>query len=189
MRPALILHGLEGSGPGHWQTWLAERLRARGGQVRYPDLPDPFDPQPDEWLAALEEELERLDEPVVLCHSLACLLWLRFATHAQERRAERVLLVAPPRRDDLAPVARFNPDGVAAADVRRVAGQTVIVCSDNDPYCPSGAVGLYAEPLEIPAQVIPGAGHINPDAGYGKWPAVEAWALGEWPMVAEVGAG
>jgi hypothetical protein len=24
--------------------------------------------------------------------------------------------------------------------------------------------------------VLAGQGHINPDAGYGTWPAVEAWA-------------
>src|SRR5215211_509479 len=108
MRPVLILHGLEGSGPDHWQTWLAERLRARGERVSYPDLPEPFDPQPDEWLDALERELDTLDEPVVLCHSLACLLWLRFAQNAEQRKAERVLLVAPPRRDDVPAVARFD---------------------------------------------------------------------------------
>jgi len=36
----LILHGLEGSGPEHWQTWLAGRLRERGLEVAYPSLPD-----------------------------------------------------------------------------------------------------------------------------------------------------
>jgi predicted alpha/beta hydrolase family esterase len=175
--PFLILHGLEGSGPGHWQTWLAERLRTRGEHVSYPDLPEPFDPQPEEWLDALERELDNLDEPVVVCHSLGCLLWLRFAARAQDRTAERVLLVAPPWREDVAAVVRFKPDGVQPEHVRRVAGETLIACSDNDPYCPAGAVTTYAEPLEIRARVIPGAGHINTDAGYGEWPAVEAWAL------------
>jgi predicted alpha/beta hydrolase family esterase len=179
MPPFLILHGLEGSGPGHWQTWLAERLRARGERVSYPDLPEPFDPQPEAWREAVEAELDGLDEPVVLCHSLACLLWLRLARDVEARRAERVLLVAPPRLPDLAPVARFGPDGVAPADVRRAAGETLLVCSDNDPYCPPGAVAAYAEPLEIPAHVISGAGHINTDAGYGEWPAVEQWTFGD----------
>jgi uncharacterized protein len=176
--PFLILHGLEGSGPDHWQTWLAERLRARGEQVSYPDLPEPFDPYPEVWLDVLEGELARLDAPVVLCHSLACLLWLRLAADAREPCAERVLLVAPPRRDDLPPVARFNPDGVVADDVRRAGGDTLIVCSDNDPYCPPGAVTTYAQPLDISAHVIEGAGHVNPESGYGEWPAVEEWALG-----------
>jgi predicted alpha/beta hydrolase family esterase len=175
----LILHGLEGSGPDHWQTWLAERLQARGERVSYPDLPEPFDPHPDAWRDAVEAELGGLDEPVVLCHSLACLLWLRLATDGKGRRAERVLLVAPPAFPELAPVARFEPDGVVAADVGRAAGETLLVCSDNDPYCPPGAVATYAEPLDIRAHVIGGAGHINPETGYGEWPAVEQWTLGD----------
>ena len=168
----LILHGLEGSGPGHWQTWLAERLRARGEVVAYPDLPDPFDPEPATWEAALKEVLSA--DQVVLCHSLACLLWLRAAAKGFAT-AERVLLVAPPCREDIEPVARFLGHGAQAADIENA----LIVCSDADEYCPPGAVETYAKPLGIPAHILPGAGHINTDAGYGEWPDVEAWALGE----------
>ena len=32
----LILHGYLGSGPDHWQSWLAGRLRAAGERVAYP---------------------------------------------------------------------------------------------------------------------------------------------------------
>ena len=53
-----------------------------------------------------------------------------------------------------------------------------LVCSDNDPYCPEGAATLYGAPLGIPVDLIPGGGHLNPEAGYGPWPAVEAWCLG-----------
>ena len=48
-----------------------------------------------------------------------------------------------------------------------------LVCSDDDPYCPEGAA---TRSTPGPADVLPGQGHINPDAGYGPWPAVEAWA-------------
>jgi predicted alpha/beta hydrolase family esterase len=178
MRSFLILHGLEGSGPGHWQTWLAGRLRDRGERVSYPHLPDPFDPHPADWDRALSAELDTPERPVVLCHSLACLLWLRAAARPAPRRlASRVLLVAPPWRDDLEPVARFLDHGARARDVALAAEETLIVCSDDDPYCPPGAVATYAEPLGIPVHVIPAAGHVNTDAGYGEWPWVEAWAL------------
>jgi predicted alpha/beta hydrolase family esterase len=80
------------------------------------------------------------------------------------------------------PVARALTHDAAPADVQRAAGETLLVCSDNDPYCPPGAVATFAEPLGIEARVIPGAGHVNPDAGYGPWPECEAWALtGRWP--------
>src|SRR4051812_15416736 len=102
MQRFLVLHGLEGSGPDHWQSWLVGRLRARGEDVAYPDLPDPFDPKPDEWERALQDTLT--GDQVVLCHSLACLLWLRTVAETPEPLAERVLLVAPPWREDLEPV-------------------------------------------------------------------------------------
>jgi hypothetical protein len=130
-------------------------------------------------MRALDDELSMLEAPVVLCHSLACLLWLRAAARpADGRLASRVLLVAPPYREDVEPIARFLDHGARARDVMRAAAETRIVCSDDDSYCPPGAVATYAEPLGIQADVIPGAGHLNSDTGYGEWPWVEAWALG-----------
>lgn len=176
----LILHGLEGSGPDHWQSWLARRLEAAGAPVAYPDLPDPDDPHPEAWLAALRGELARPEaaERVVLCHSLACLLWLRAAADAPEPLADRVLLVAPPWREDVEPVARFLDHGASAGDIARGARETLVVCSDADPYCPPGALEAVARPLNIPGVVLPGAGHLNTEAGFGPWPEVEDWATG-----------
>jgi uncharacterized protein len=62
--------------------------------------------------------------------------------------------------------------------VERAAGSTRIVWADDDPYCPEGAGRLYAEPLGLPASRLEGGGHVNPDTGYGPWPAVELWCLG-----------
>jgi uncharacterized protein len=168
----LILHGLEGSGPDHWQSWLASRLRERGERVSYPHLPDPFDPHPSDWERALSTELALLDSPVVLCHSLACLLWLHHVAEGGAQ-ADRVLLVAPPsERAEVAAIASFFP-----APLPRLSGGARLVCSDNDPYCPEGAARLYGEPLGIAVDLIAGGGHLNPESGYGAWPSVEAWCL------------
>ncbi len=178
----LVLHGLDGSGIGHWQLWLVRQLRGAGHHVAFPELPEPSNPDPDAWQAAIEAELETGPSPVVICHSLACLIWLRIAARSPNTRADRVLLVAPPWREDVEPVDRALTHDASAADVERAAGATLLVCSDADPYCPPGAVATFAEPLGIESRVIDGAGHINPEAGYGPWPAAEAWALGGgWP--------
>jgi len=47
------------------------------------------------------------------------------------------------------------------------------VCAENDPYCPEGATSVFPG---LPTDLLPGQGHINPEAGYGPWPAAEAWA-------------
>jgi uncharacterized protein len=145
--------------------------------VRYPDLPDPYDPKPDAWLAALQPELAALQgERIVLCHSLACLLWLLNARGGATDVADRVLLVAPPCTSEVEQVVRFKPDGVTAADVERAAGETLMLWGEPDPYCPDTAPVAF-DGLFRNAQSFPGGGHLNTDAGYGPWPLVEEWAL------------
>jgi uncharacterized protein len=175
----LIVHGLGGSGPDHWQTWLWRRLLERGLDVSYIDLPDPDEPKLGAWVAVLEEELARLgpDGLVVACHSLGAVTWLHLATRTDRRLAERVLLIAPPSASaGVAEIAEFVPAPLDADSIKRAAGSTRVVCSDTgDPYRPEGPEVF--EPLGVPIDVIPGGGHLNTDAGYGEWPAVEAWCL------------
>jgi uncharacterized protein len=179
-RSFLILHGLGGSGPGHWQTWLAARLRAAGQRVAYPDLPDADMPSPGAWREALEGEIAALPgAAIVVCHSLSCIVWLHHVADGGAQ-AERVLLVAPPSEaSGLQEIASFFPVPLPAVTGAR------LVCSDDDPYCPEGAAGLYGEPLGVPVDVLPGRGHINPETGLGAWPAVESWCLrGDGPITA-----
>jgi hypothetical protein len=175
----LIIHGLGGSGPGHWQSWLAQRLAHAGVHVAYPQLPDPDAPLLSAWRAALMAELEALPAPpVVAAHSLGSVLWLHATAEAQERLAERVLLVAPPSETaSFDAIAEFLPAPFAPAGLDRAAGETRLVCGTDDPYCPEGAHVAYAEPLSLPCDVITGGAHLNVDAGYGAWPAVERWVL------------
>jgi uncharacterized protein len=162
----LILHGLSGSGPGHWQRWLEHRLRDAGHEVRFPDLPDPDEPDLDAWLHALEQHRAPGGGEVVLAHSLGCVLWLHHRARGGPR-AERALLVAPPSAASNVPeIQGFFPCPRSADDARFVAG-------DADPYRPEPAHDLYDGPLDL----VPGGGHLNADAGYGPWPAVERWAL------------
>ena len=177
-RSFLILHGLGGSGPGHWQTWLAARLRADGERVAYPDMPDAELPSLPAWRAALDGELAALPgSAIVVCHSVACLLWLHHLAEGGTP-AERALLVAPPSEEaGLPEIAGFFPVPLPELSGAR------LVCSDDDPYCPQGADQLYGEPLGIPVDLLPGGGHLNPETGYGPWPAVEAWCLdGDRPI-------
>ncbi|MFE1885430.1 RBBP9/YdeN family alpha/beta hydrolase [Streptomyces diastatochromogenes] len=189
-RSYLILHGWQNHRPeGHWQHWLAGRLTALGHRVTYPQLPDPDDPDLDVWLDELARHLEELDdsgERIVVAHSLSAVLWLHAAARGmkQQRYADRVLLVAPPsgsvliRYPEVAAFAPPAPDFVPPGDTRLVAG-------DDDPYCPEGADRLFGAPLGIPTDVVPGAAHLDMDAGYGSWPGVLDWCLdGEVPLTA-----
>jgi predicted alpha/beta hydrolase family esterase len=178
----LIVHGWENRRPeGHWQRWLAERLADEGHEVRYPQFPEPDVPVLEDWLALLRSELAALggDERVLVCHSLAALLWWQAAPALGDLQPGRVLLVAPPSADVLRghpEVAAFAPVGIGTtplpADLR---ARVRLVASDDDPYFPGGAASLYADALGVDADVIPGGRHLDLPAGYGSWPSVLAW--------------
>jgi predicted alpha/beta hydrolase family esterase len=172
----LILHGLEGSGPEHWQTWLAGRLRGRGLRVSDPELPEADAPHLDAWLEALRGELAALPaaQTTVLCHSLGSLLWL----HWRGEAVARALLVAPPQPDEeVPPAVGFRP----LPEPRSAARETRFVCSTDDPWCPPERSQALADAVGAPVDWLVNAGHVNADAGFGPWPAVEAWCLGERP--------
>jgi predicted alpha/beta hydrolase family esterase len=180
----LILHGWQNHRPpGHWQHWLAGRLTTLGHEVRYPQLPDADDPDLEVWLAELRTLLASMGgrRRTVVCHSLACALWL----HAVAREdvavpVDRVLLVAPPSAGFLGKyeeVAAFAPPPVSGGRLAAAAGSTRIVCGGDDPCCPEGAVAVFAGPLGLPADVIVAGAHLNSDSGYGPWPSVLEWCL------------
>lgn len=183
-RGFLLLHGWQNHRPaGHWQHWLADRLTGLGHEVGYPQLPDPDHPDLERWLAELRTRLGVLhgQERVVVCHSLACALWLHaVARNTMPIPVDRVLLVAPPSAGSLEghpEVAAFSPPPVTNLRLSAGARYTRIVASDNDPYCPEGAVATYGGPLGTPVDVLAGAAHLDLDAGYGSWPSLLGWCL------------
>ncbi|WP_328470977.1 RBBP9/YdeN family alpha/beta hydrolase [Streptomyces sp. NBC_00448] len=199
-RAFLLLHGWQNRRPaGHWQHWLAAELGTLGHTVDYPQLPDPDRPDLGRWLTELRMRLAgpRTAPLTVICHSLACALWLHAAVAPEHPEArpeltpaatptpapapvDRALLVAPPSPGFLRQhpeVAAFAPPPVTRAQLSAAAGHTRIVASDNDPCCPEGAVPAYGRPLGLPTTTLPSTAHLNPAAGYGPWPSLLNWCL------------
>lgn len=189
--PVVVIPGWQGSGPGHWQSWLEEQLSEAGRRAVRPDLPDLDRPELAGWLAALRSVLAGLpaDGYDVVAHSLGALLWLHHvADPGDSPRAARVVLVAPPSPSaDLVAVAEragfpspdasraFFPPPMDVDTVRHGADGTVLVAGDDDPYTPEGIATAYGLPLKIATTIVPGAGHLNEEAGYGPWPAMLDW--------------
>jgi uncharacterized protein len=157
-------------------------VEAAGERVAYPRLPEPHAPALRDWRAALAAELRALHgELTVIAHSLACILWLHHceAPVVGDARAARVLLVAPPSLAGAPqPIRPFVPVPLDRERVAAAAGDTRLVCAPDDPYCPEDAAVVYGEPLGLDVDVLPGAGHINVESGYGPWPEADAWCYG-----------
>jgi uncharacterized protein len=183
----LILHGWGGNKPAHWQEHLYTALTAAGATVHYPKMPEPTAPNLAAWQARLNEELAALpaDQTVtIVTHSLGAINWLHFAATATKQVAERVLLIAPPYvipeipPTDAPPgVGGFFPPPLSAEGIALAAKETHFIASDSDDYATFEQTKAYADRLNVPIHLLPGAGHISPYWGYGEWPWIAEWCL------------
>ena len=171
----IILHGLGGSGPAHWQSWLYKELLDAGENVYYPTLPNYDNPHKDEWMQTLEHTFQTIssDHITVIAHSLGCILWLQFAQkHDQKIKniVKRVILVAPPSPYlDHQIIQRFFPLPIKGKGTVQSYNCILQIQSTNDPYC-SVEDSHYFKRLGIKQLLVVDKGHINIESGFGKWP-------------------
>lgn len=180
MKKVLFLHGWGGSDRPHWQAWLASEVAADYGTVAFPLLDNPHFPNKNRWLKQLRGLLETFAPDVVLCHSLGCTLWLHLCEEGEIKPVGHLLLVAPPRVDlKLDSIRTFFPAPMPAS---LYAQHTTMVSSTDDPYISQEEAQALSKALDIPLHILPEAGHINSDSGFGPWPWAKAWvesALGK----------
>jgi predicted alpha/beta hydrolase family esterase len=160
----LIVPGIGGSGPDHWQTLWEGDLDA---SIRIE--PSSWDePRLDDWLAALDRASARAGSgAVVIAHSMGCLVageWLA----ASPGRASAALLVAPPDPDG----PRYPDEASEFARIgrHRLDLPALVVASDDDPYGSAAyAVGL-AEVWGARFTSVGAHGHLNATSRLGAWP-------------------
>jgi predicted alpha/beta hydrolase family esterase len=166
----LIIPGLGGSGPDHWQSrWEAKLATAR--RVLQEDWQKP---RLDAWRRCIIEEAGRAERPVVfVAHSLGVLAAIHAASVlAKGDRAGKVrgaFLVAPPSADALAGLdaidrAFFDAPG------EPLPFPSLVIASRNDPYCSFAESEALATTLTAKLADAGFSGHINSDSGHGPWP-------------------
>ena len=176
----LILHGLGGSGPTHWQSWLYHELMKVGKTVYYPTLPQYEHPQLSEWIGELDHTFKNIrndQKLTVIAHSLGCILWLQYLKKGLPAMVERVLLVAPPspyHENEF--IQAFFPLDVKGIEKHQPFKHTLQIQSTNDPYC-SIEDSNYFKHLGLQQKVVWNKGHLNVDSGFGPWPWVLDYCL------------
>jgi uncharacterized protein len=168
MTPILIIPGLGGSGPHHWQTCL-ERSFPGTSRVHQNDWDRP---DRGAWIARLVAAIENANGAVLVAHSLGCALVAHVAAERPDLAIEAALLVAPADVDsiDRTPehIRGFAPMPRAPLPFR-----SVVVASANDPFVAPPRAREFADAWGADFVDAGPLGHINVDSGFGPWPAGE----------------
>ena len=160
----LLLPGLGGSGPGHWQAlW-----RESSPDAHLVEQDSWNAPVLDAWIERAAAEIERAPGAVLVAHSLACAL----VAHLSERRPDLLiggaLLVAPADVDD-----RMRTPGTVASfapmPLERLSFPSIVVGSSNDPTVSIGRAMLFAYAWGSRFVHLRDSGHINVASGFGPW--------------------
>lgn len=164
MTPVLIMPGIGGSGPLHWQS----RWEASEPAYRRVHVPDWDHPELPAWLAALDAAVKAVaPAPVIVAHSLGCLAVAHWVAGGGQARA--ALLVAPP--DPASPQFPAVARSFAPVPTGRFGFPARVVASRNDPYGSVAFAQCCADTWGAAFSDVGNAGHINADSGLGDWTA------------------
>ena len=163
----LTVPGLNGSGPGHWQT-LWERARPDTTRA---DLGQWTKPHRNSWVTKLDQAIRTVRAPVILAaHSLGChavAWWAELSGQPYGWPVAGALLVAP---------ADVDRDGAcdeirafAPAPRRPLPFPSILVASTDDPWITAERAHSLAADWGSHFVDAGALGHMNATSGLGEW--------------------
>ncbi|MFZ3105165.1 MAG: alpha/beta hydrolase [Smithella sp.] len=164
----LIVPGLNGSGPGHWQTLWEEKYGYERVEQRDWENPDLA-----EWVSTLNTVITASeDRTVLVAHSLGCLTVAHWANAYPEKtgKIQCALLVTPPDVES----SLYIPDTMRLFVTHEIIPfPSVLVGSENDYYMTLESARRLAGYWNSRFFNAGAVGHINLDSGHGPWPQGE----------------
>lgn len=162
----LISPGYTNSGPDHWQTHL-ENTYKFVDRIEHSNW-DFVDRKT--WLQEFEEAISLIEDDLVLIgHSCGTNVIAQWAESKSEhlKKVKAAILVAPADVDN-----QNLPQEIGSQrpmPYTKLPFPTLVIGSDNDPFTSLETLGSLAKAWGAELAVIPKAGHIASDDGYGKW--------------------
>lgn len=163
----LLIPGLGGSGPDHWQSRAQPKIPAmrRVFQANWDT------PVLDAWRDRIVEEVERAARPVILvAHGLGALAAVHAAPFlAKFERSGKVkgaFLVAPSSIEVLAGLDAFDPAFLTVPD-EPLPFPSLVIASRNDPFATFAESDALARTLGAELIDAGFSGYVNSESGHG----------------------
>lgn len=162
----LIVPGIGGSGPEHWQS----RWQGKLPTARRVEQADWDHPKAALWTAAIRAALAEGDKPIVIvAHSLGVITSVHALQDAPRGRVAGAFLVAPPSEAGISAIPEIAPD-FRPFPPSTLPCPATLVGSTDDPYCSIAETEALAKAWGATFLNAGAAGHINTASGHGPWP-------------------
>ena len=166
----LVIPGLGGSGPDHWQS----RWEAKIPAVRRVVQADWEKPGLVAWRDRIVEEVARAARPVILvAHSLGVLAAVHaapfLANGESSGKVKGGFLVAPPSVKVLAGFDALDPAFLTPPG-EPLPFSALVIASRDDPFSTFAESEAVARALGAELIDAGNSGHINIESGHGPWP-------------------
>ncbi len=159
----VLVHGYKGSSRTNFFPWLTDELRKQGHEVVCLDLPNPENPDPEEWTKYLVEEVGPIDdETIIFGHSLGGNAAIRFLEAAEAHSTPRACVISSTPwmiRNE-----RFRGFFLSELDFDVLmwkASRFVVVHSKDDDVIPFDHAQKYADVLHAKLIEVDGCGHFD----------------------------
>jgi predicted alpha/beta hydrolase family esterase len=164
----LIIPGLGGSGPGHWQSRWGQKLST----ARVVAQEDWDAPRRDAWVGNILREIDASTRPVALIgHSLGSLAAASALAEHGPGKVIAAFLVAPPDLDGPSfSRGPIDPSFKEKAPQAALQVPGVVVASRSDPFAEWAFAERLADVWALDLADAGDAGHINAESGHGPWP-------------------
>ncbi len=171
MTPIFIIHGAEGHPEENWFPWLKKELEQLGHTAIVPQFPLFNDQTLANWLNVLAQYKEFITpETIFVGHSLGTAFILNVLETTPAKAAFFVAgftgKVENKFDDSMKTFAQRTFDW---QKIKEHCNHFTVFHSDNDPYVKIEKAHELAEYLEVPVNIIKGAGHFNEAAGCTKF--------------------
>ena len=192
MPHAYLIHGTS-TKDDDWFPWLEEQAalcEPSIGLTRL-GLPDPYDPDPQRWQAAIDRQIPTDHDIVLVAHSLGCISAIRWVERHEDAHNIGLVLVgafdrplpAYPQLD------RFVEPSVDYDKVDSKLTEPVVITSKDDPIAPMRGALSVAERLDAQAVLHATGGHFLASDGFTAFPTALAELQRSASAVARVAAG
>ena len=167
----LIVPGLRGHVPDHWQTILAGEL----AKVACVPRLERYRLSCSAWVGAIDRSLAAIAGPVILVAHSAGVMMVAHWARTCRRPIEGALLATPPELETRLPdgyptLLELERKGWMPVPREPLPFPSILAASTNDPLARFDRVVALGNAWGSRVVRVGNVGHLNPAYGFGRWP-------------------